>query len=134
MIYTARNNNDWKILMHKTKSSYFSTGKAPNDLWSSRVKPSHIQHAGIVGVCDSKLCGAHGTYNQPGIDASSLSVLLESLGWVYPACPCLIVRVDNEDIHVEFFLLGIDHWLGTVSRTHGDLHKGIQVLVRGVRC
>ena len=39
-------------------------------------------------------------------------------------CPCLTVGIDNEHIHFQLPLHGIDHWLGTVSITHRNLGEG----------
>ena len=66
--------------------SNFSCGKAPDDLWSSRIEACHVQHARICGICDGEVVGGHSTHNEFSINARGLAVLLQGLGGMYLAC------------------------------------------------
>ena len=56
--------------------------KAPDNLRGSRVKASHVQHAGIVRVRQGKAIGGHGTHDESCVNTSGFTILLESSGWV----------------------------------------------------
>ena len=44
-----------------------------------------------------------------------------------PTCPSLIVSVNNEHVHIQFLLFGVDHRLSTVCSPHGHLWQKIRV-------
>lgn len=96
-----------------SKSSYY--------LGCCRVETCYIQHTSILRISQRKLVGGHSTDNQSSINTHGLAIVLQSFRWVDLPRPCLIIRVHNEHVHFEIFLLGMDHWLSAVSGAHGDL-------------
>ena len=78
----------WAGPIHPTEALRQYRQATGINAWRCRVETHHVHHAGVLGVRDGESVGDHCDHHQLGVDAGSLPVLAQGLGWVDRARGC----------------------------------------------